>query len=308
MELKDIKALIEQYQSIIICRHIHADFDAFGSQCGLKQLIIDNYPDKKVYLYGTEECSAKIFDRMDRISNEILENSLAIILDTSTVERIDDKGILNAKYVIKMDHHLKSEKFANDEYVDESSCSASAIVVQLALDSNWLISKEAASFLYCGISSDTLKLTIDKVNGEVFRLVAVLADKGIDIPLLNRYVYDIPITTFKSQNYFLSRAQFVNDVGYFYITNSDINKLGIMEKDTRDFIDALGHIKGVDKYVVFTQKDNELYSVSLRSHLVPIVHIAQKYGGGGHALACGIPEVSYDVTKKIINELINTKE
>ena len=43
---------IEQYDTIIIHRHVRPDPDAYGSQFGLKALIQDNYPDKKVYAVG----------------------------------------------------------------------------------------------------------------------------------------------------------------------------------------------------------------------------------------------------------------
>ena len=37
---------IEQYDTVIIHRHIRPDPDAYGSQFGLKTLIRDNYPNK----------------------------------------------------------------------------------------------------------------------------------------------------------------------------------------------------------------------------------------------------------------------
>ena len=47
-----IRALIEQYNTIILHRHSKPDGDAIGSQIGLKQLIIDNYPNKRVFAVG----------------------------------------------------------------------------------------------------------------------------------------------------------------------------------------------------------------------------------------------------------------
>ena len=46
---------IEQYDTIIIHRHIRPDPDAYGSQMGLKTLIEANYPNKQVYAVGTPD-------------------------------------------------------------------------------------------------------------------------------------------------------------------------------------------------------------------------------------------------------------
>lgn len=42
-----IREIIEDYDSIVIYRHIRPDYDAYGSQLGLKQLLLDNYPEKE---------------------------------------------------------------------------------------------------------------------------------------------------------------------------------------------------------------------------------------------------------------------
>ena len=39
--------LIRKYDTVIIHRHSNPDGDAIGSQYGLKQLILNSYPDKK---------------------------------------------------------------------------------------------------------------------------------------------------------------------------------------------------------------------------------------------------------------------
>ena len=48
MEEKII-AKIEEYDYIAIYRHVNPDFDAFGSQLGMYDMIKATYPDKKFF-------------------------------------------------------------------------------------------------------------------------------------------------------------------------------------------------------------------------------------------------------------------
>ena len=49
---KEILKKIEEFDTIVIARHIGADPDALGSSLGLRDLILENYPKKKVYTIG----------------------------------------------------------------------------------------------------------------------------------------------------------------------------------------------------------------------------------------------------------------
>ena len=46
---KQIFKQIKKYDTIVIARHIGADPDALGSQFALKNIILELFPDKKVY-------------------------------------------------------------------------------------------------------------------------------------------------------------------------------------------------------------------------------------------------------------------
>ena len=50
--MERILSLIEHHDVIILHRHKNPDGDALGSQIGLKHIILENYPGKKVYMAG----------------------------------------------------------------------------------------------------------------------------------------------------------------------------------------------------------------------------------------------------------------
>jgi phosphoesterase RecJ-like protein len=49
-------------------------------------------------------------------------------------------------------------------------------------------------------------------------------------------------------------------------------------------------------------EDNEVLC-ELRSKELSIVHIARKYGGGGHALACGCTVKDFEQVDQLLNDL-----
>ena len=60
MEQK-ILELIKKYKTIIIARHIGGDPDALGSTFALKEIILENFPEKQVYVAGTSISRFKFF-------------------------------------------------------------------------------------------------------------------------------------------------------------------------------------------------------------------------------------------------------
>ena len=86
---KEIWNRIRSYDSIVIFGHINPDGDCYGSQIGLKNAILDNFQDKKVFIVGTGY--PKLFSLMgslDQVDDDTIKNSLAIVVDTSNQYRI----------------------------------------------------------------------------------------------------------------------------------------------------------------------------------------------------------------------------
>ena len=52
-----------------------------------------------------------------------------------------------------------------------------------------------------------------------------------------------------------------------------------------------GTVEGILAWSMYVEQEDETFRVHLRSKGATVNHIAQKFGGGGHTLACGIPSV-----------------
>ena len=77
-------------------------------------------------------------------------------------------------------------------------------------------------------------------------------------------------------------------VAYIYTTKEELPTYGV---DTftisRGMVGVMADIRGVDIWVNFTETDENTVLVEIRSKEVAVQPIAVKYGGGGHAKACG---------------------
>ena len=120
---------IEEYECICLYRHVNPDYDAFGSQFGLYDLIQNTFDHKEVYFAG--DFSSDLVTKYQftgKISKPTFEKpTLGIVLDTANQERIDG-DISFCKEIIKIDHHIVVDSYGNLNFEDSTASSCSQIV------------------------------------------------------------------------------------------------------------------------------------------------------------------------------------
>ena len=147
--LNEIKA----FDTIILHRHSRPDGDAMGSQIGMKHLLLENFPEKKIYMVGDDAGYLSFMEDsvMDDISDEIYNDALAIVLDCGSAHLVSDERWQNAKRTVRFDHHIFSGKFADTEAVDSGFESCCGLVAQFAMDCGLRLNPLAAKSLYTGM-------------------------------------------------------------------------------------------------------------------------------------------------------------
>ena len=174
---KKIAREIKKYNIIVIARHIGPDPDALGSSIGLKELILNNYPKKQVYVVGTSASRFRYLGNIDKLPDINYKKALLIVTDTPDLKRID--GVESNKFskVIKIDHHPFVEKYADIELIDDKASSASQLIIELAKVNNYKVNKEIASKLYLGVVADTNRFLYDYTSYKTLELAAWLIKK-----------------------------------------------------------------------------------------------------------------------------------
>jgi len=303
---KQIYKQIKKYNKIIIARHIGADPDALGSTLGLKEVILNTFPNKEVYVVGTPAAKHKYIGLLDKFTDDMYEDSLLIVLDTPNINRIDGVDINRFEYKIKIDHHPFIEKFADIELIDETSSSASQLVAELVINTKLKLNKEAAEKLFIGIVGDTNRFMYYYTTPKTFNLVAtMLEETNLDFTNLYENMYTRSLHDLKFQSYVINNLTLTEDgFGYLILEQDVLDEYGIDASTATNVVNTLTYIEGMYAWALFAyDKGNNNVRGSIRSRGPIINEVAANYNGGGHIYASGVRLKDFDVAENIINDL-----
>ena len=300
----NIIELIEKHDTIIIHRHKNPDGDALGSQLGLKRLIELNFPNKVVYAVGDENFY-QFLGRMDIITDDTYNNALAFILDVSVGNRVSDDRYKLADHVVVIDHHLNPADVGDTVFINSDFIAVTEIISDMAIKNNFKIDKIGATPLLAGLVTDSGRFLYAGVKANSFKIAAYLIEQGAKLQEIYEKLYTETLNTKKLKGYFINNFQTTkNNVAYMKNDLTVKDKFNVTTFTvSRAMVNQMAGIKGVDIWANFTLDEEGLIQVELRSKLLSIVHIARKYGGGGHALACGCTLNSFEEADKVLEDL-----
>ena len=281
---------VKKYDTIIIHRHSSPDGDALGSQIGLKYILKENFPDKKIYMVGdgAKRYSFMEHSIMDEIPDEIYQGALAIVLDCGASSLISDERYKTAETTVRIDHHIYCEKITDIEVVDTSYESCCGMITEFAVESGLNLSPTSAKALYTGMITDSGRFRYDSTTSNTFRLASELMKQDFSTNDIYSQLYADDFSSVKLRAQFVLKIQFTDyKVAYIYTTTEELATYGV---DTftisRGMVNTMSDIRGVDIWVNFTETEEGVL-VEIRSSKYTVQPVAVKYGGGGHAKACG---------------------
>lgn len=281
---------IKEYDTIVIHRHSNPDGDALGSQIGLKNVIKENFKDKKVYAVGDMTARYAFMEDsvMDVIDDSVYENALAIVLDTSASALISDDRYKTAKATARMDHHIFCEKICEHELVDTSYESCCGLVTEFVIKSGLRLNPLAAKSLYTGMVTDSGRFRFDSTTANTFRLASRLLEEKFDTGEVYAGLYTDDYEYVKLRAQFVLKIRFTEqNVAYIYTDKEEAKSYGVSTFTiSRGMVGTMGDLRGVDIWVNFTETDDGVLA-ELRSGKYNINPVAVKYGGGGHKKASG---------------------
>lgn len=301
---KEIYKKIEEYDTIVIARHIGVDPDALASQLALRDSIKLTFPNKKVSAIGTGSAKFYSIGKLDKL--EKVNNALLIVLDTPDKKRVDSVDFSQFAYMIKIDHHPFVEEFCDLEYIEDTASSTAEIIMNLIMNTDLECDKNVAETLYLGLASDSNRFLFDSCTSKTFGLVSIFLEKyNFELSEVYKKLYLRPMNEVRLEGYIaLNMNVTENGLGYIQITNEVLNQLEVDSASAGNMINNFNFIKEVLVWATITEDvKNDQIRVSIRSRGPEINEVAEKFNGGGHKFASGAKLKSFDDAMQLMKEL-----
>src|SRR5690554_3591055 len=232
MEIKIIEE-IKKHETIIIHRHKQPDLDAYGSQLGLKELIKENFKDKKVYVVGDIQKYPYPHD-MDVIEDSIYHEALVFVLDTAAESLVSDKRYKLGKTLINIDHHRNDSNLNPDIFYHRPDLiSCSQMIGEIAKKGNLRINDSVASHIYAGIVGDSgrFQYITNKNAKHTFDIVAYLMNYKVNLEALTDFQHLESLSKRMAKEKFRSFNLTENNVAYRFNDYQSIKDSGLSFQD-----------------------------------------------------------------------------
>lgn len=299
---------IKEYDRIILFRHFRPDGDAIGSTKGMRAILRATYPQKEIYILNDDYSDYLGFlgGEDEVIPDEMYVDALALVLDTATEDRISNKKYKLCREIAKIDHHIDKNPYGNYCWIEEDKSSTCEMVVEFyhAFRDELKLTREAATYLYTGMVTDSGRFRFRSVDGDTMRCAGILLDAGVDTDTLYSNLYTKDFKELKFQSYVYKKMKMTqNGVAYIYVDKVMQKKFGLTPEQASACVSHLDSIRGSLIWCAFIEStENKTIRVRLRSRFVTISEVAERYRGGGHACAAGATLYAKKEMKALLSE------
>ena len=304
-EIESVFSKIEQADNIVIFGHKNPDGDCVGSVMGLREALRTLFPNKTIYGVGTHPSYiAPCVVDSDVVSDEFIKSALAVMVDLSDLDRVEDQRILTAKEIVCIDHHVKQVDVNFPIIRDELAPSATFIITKCLLERYHKIpSQLAAKYLYMGLVTDTGRFQFDS-EPETLEVAKSLIEHGFDYKEIYSILYRQSSSDLKFRAVVYSNFKFDGLVSYVCISKKMYEEIGLTQNEAGGKVNLLSLLDNHPMWAAFTEQDDGTIRVELRSNgHYNVQKVAIIFGGGGHIPASGCKLTTFDDVPKVLEAL-----
>ncbi|MDY5193206.1 MAG: bifunctional oligoribonuclease/PAP phosphatase NrnA [Candidatus Aphodosoma sp.] len=297
--------LIDNSKKILLTSHISPDGDAIGSTLGFYHMLTklgknvtvmvpNRYPAFFKWMPGIEK--VVIMEENKAESVKIFkESDLIFCIDYNSLDRVNGMKPLietSKSKIIVIDHHLNPNIKADVCISHPEISSSSELVFRFLCQWGYYpeITLEAAQCIYTGMMTDTGGFTYNSNDPEIYTIIKLLLEKGVDKDDIYRKVFNTySENRLRLLGYCLNKMEILNDCNTAIITLTldEQKQFNYAIGDTEGFVNMPLQIENINKSV-FLREDKDKIKLSFRSQGdVPVNVLAEKFGGGGHKNAAG---------------------
>ena len=312
--ISEIIEAINEGRSFLITAHVRLDGDALGSELAMylmlkklgKDVVVynqDHTPERYRFLPSAQNIVHNI--------NNVEQYDVGIVLDCSDLARVGDEEdkIGKIKRLINIDHHISNNGFCSLKMLDAHASSTGELVFRLMREMRFKMSKDICTNLYAAIITDTGSFRYSSTTKDTFWAAGNLVENGADPQWISESIYE---SDSPARLKLLAKAletlslDLKNRVGSMVVTQKALLETGASWELTEGFVDIPRTVGGIEVSILYTQRGDNNYKLSLRSKAdVNVERIAKKFGGGGHihAAACWMKGDIQSIKSQIIEAI-----
>jgi phosphoesterase RecJ-like protein len=203
----------------------------------------------------------------------------------------DDSAALAARTDLCIDHHVSNEFYAARTLLDASAAACGEIILALAHALNVRLDMDIAELLFISITTDTGCFRYANTTSATLRAAAEVLEYGFDAYSFIYSFFELKTRSrFALERSIMENAEFFFDgrVAFSCLSFKVIDDAGATDDDLDNISGLLRTIEGVQAGLLFRQKADQQWKLSMRS--VPGINasiVCSVFGGGGHPGAAG---------------------
>lgn len=323
VKLEKLIQLIQNSKSIILSTHRQCDGDGLGAELALYHCLqklgkkvqiihVDEVP-KKYRFLQTEQ----IIQVLDSNHTEQVKADLCLILDTNDRRLLGElypRLEKNCPHIAFIDHHpilTNGPAPTTESWIYTSAASTGEMVFDLIQKLNIPLDTQIARALYVSITFDTQLYRFIRNSPRSHQIAAKLLEFPIQATDIHRALFGnqtVKKIAFLAKT--LSQIEYFGEgkIAFLRIQDDDLFKYDLETEDSRDVIDMIMNIEGLEAAVLLREDEKNEYKISLRSKgVVPVLSIAESFGGGGHQFSAGVycKGQYQDIKNDILNKLLD---
>ncbi len=317
----DMRAVVEALRAhdrFLVTSHENPDGDALGSLLAMHLALLQQDKDSVMVLVGSvplpgEYAFLRLGERglLRELPADHAERAL-VAVDCAQETRLTDERLLEAPFVVNIDHHHDNTRFGQANLVVAEASSTGELLADVFDEVGVELTPPIAEALYTALVTDTGRFQYTNTTPKALRLAADLVEAGADVHTVFQGVYEsVQFAKLKLLARALDRADVVEGgrVVVSYLVRSDFEEVGAVEPYSEGIIDYLRSVEGAVLAALIReppQGGSPARKVSLRSSIdeVDVSAIARKSGGGGHRQAAGFSSdlPIEEITRFIVRE------
>lgn len=283
---------IKQYSKITLYVHVTPDCDAIGSAWAFLNFVKLNFKNKQIRIAGLSKLNTTYLPSFfqlnyDEVDEQFVKDSIGVVFDLSSYDRIYDKQLFKHEISFRFDHHLFINQICTYELVDDKASSTCELVAMFIEQTGLKINSTIANSLYFGLLTDTIRFLTSNTNVNTYKVMAWLEkSQFLDKKMVHDQLYLRSFNDVKLDKKLYKCIKFKNNYALLIANKAQTKKLGSSNIKNRLFL--MAGLKDIFIYgIIYYDSTTNIYKGSLRSREYNVNAIAKKFNGGGHKFASG---------------------